>query len=53
MVYCASAECHASDEAARQLVELGYSRVRHYVGGKADWKAAGLPLASDEDKRAA
>jgi hypothetical protein len=27
---------------------MGYSRVRRYVGGIADWAAAALPLASDE-----
>ncbi len=53
VVYCAGPECNASEEAAGELSEMGYSRVRRYVGGKADWIAAGLPLASDENKRAA
>jgi rhodanese-related sulfurtransferase len=48
IVYCASAACNASEEAARILEEMGYSRVRRYVGGIADWAAAAIPLASDE-----
>ncbi len=53
IVYCAGPECNASDSAAQELLEMGYSRVRRYVGGLSDWKAAGLPIASDEDRRAA
>lgn len=53
IVYCAGPECSASEKAAQQLSEIGYSRVRRYVGGIIDWSAAGLPLASDETKRAA
>jgi rhodanese-related sulfurtransferase len=44
VVYCASATCQNSHQAAATLVELGYSDVRVYVEGKADWQAAGLPL---------
>jgi 3-mercaptopyruvate sulfurtransferase SseA len=32
---------------------MGYANVRRYIGGKEDWKKAGLPLESDEDKHAA
>jgi rhodanese-related sulfurtransferase len=44
VVYCASATCDSSVEVGNRLVELGYRRVRHYVGGKKDWIAAGLPV---------
>ncbi len=44
VVYCASATCKNSHEAAETLTELGYANVRVYVDGKADWQAAGLPL---------
>lgn len=44
VVYCASATCKNSHEAAAALTELGYANVRVYVDGKADWQAAGLPL---------
>jgi rhodanese-related sulfurtransferase len=44
VVYCADAGCDSSHRVAHRLVELGYSNVRHYEGGKRDWEAAGLPL---------
>lgn len=44
VVYCAGPECTSSVTVAGRLVELGYRNVRHYAGGKEDWKRAGLPL---------
>lgn len=44
VVYCASATCLNSHQAADALSELGYSNVRVYVEGKADWEAAGFRL---------
>lgn len=44
VTYCASRECHASGDAARELMALGYTNVRHYAGGKQDWRAANLPV---------
>jgi rhodanese-related sulfurtransferase len=44
VVYCASDTCKSSHQAAAELERLGYSSVRVYVGGKADWEAANLPL---------
>jgi rhodanese-related sulfurtransferase len=44
VVYCASDTCRNSDQAAAELRQLGYSNVRVYRGGKADWQAAGLPV---------
>jgi len=45
VVYCASETCRNSDQAAVALQRLGYRNVRVYRGGKADWQAAGLPVA--------
>lgn len=53
IVYCAGPACHASEDVARELSEMGYANVRRYIGGKEDWKKAGLPLESDEEKHAA
>jgi rhodanese-related sulfurtransferase len=53
IVYCAGPACHASEDVALELSEMGYANVRRYIGGKEDWKKAGLPLESDEDKHAA
>lgn len=44
VVYCASATCLNSHQVARTLAELGYTDVRVYIEGKADWQAAGLSL---------
>jgi len=44
VVYCASATCTNSHKAAQTLTQLGYSNVRVYVEGKADWQAAGFEL---------
>jgi rhodanese-related sulfurtransferase len=44
VVYCQGPTCDSSIEVGRRLVELGYRNVRHYPGGKDEWKAAGLPL---------
>jgi rhodanese-related sulfurtransferase len=44
VVYCADAGCDSSVLVAKRLVELGYRNVLHYVDGKRDWVAAGLPL---------
>ena len=44
VVYCENENCESSVIVARRLVELGYTNVRHYPGGKRDWIAADLPL---------
>ena len=44
VVYCANPDCESSVEVAARLVELGYRNVKHYSGGKDDWRDAGLPL---------
>jgi rhodanese-related sulfurtransferase len=44
VVYCSGPDCDSSVEVAQQLVALGYWDVRHFAGGKLEWRAAGLPL---------
>ena len=44
VVYCANEECEDSVETSERLFALGYVNVRHYAGGKDDWRNAGLPL---------
>ncbi len=48
VTYCASADCAASTKAAEILEGLGYTDVSDYVGGKEDWKSAGLRLDGSE-----
>ena len=50
VVYC-SGTCSNSDSTARRLVELGYTNVRVYQGGKEDWIEAGLPVERDPASR--
>jgi rhodanese-related sulfurtransferase len=44
VVYCANPECESSTETAQRLIALGYRNVRHYAGGKNEWRERGLPL---------
>jgi rhodanese-related sulfurtransferase len=44
VVYCASETCRNSHQVAKLLRDVGYTDVRVYAGGKADWESAGLPL---------
>jgi rhodanese-related sulfurtransferase len=44
VVYCANAECDDSVLTAERLQALGYTNVRHYSGGKDEWKKLGLSL---------
>jgi rhodanese-related sulfurtransferase len=44
ILYCASATCANSHQAAERLERAGYTDVSVYAGGKADWRDAGLPL---------
>ncbi len=41
VVYCGNSQCERSLHAAQQLHELGYSNVRMYRGGIADWMDSG------------
>jgi rhodanese-related sulfurtransferase len=46
VTYCANLACQNSALAARRLIRLGYTNVRDYEEGKAEWVAAGLPTES-------
>lgn len=43
-VYCWNTACTGSEIIADELTQLGYQRVRRYVGGKQDWADHGAPL---------
>ena len=49
VVYCMNEECESSREEARELEEMGYQHVLHYVGGKQGWIKAGLPVEGRQD----
>lgn len=44
IVYCANFKCEASTVAARKLIDLGFTDVWDFKGGKKAWEEAGLPL---------
>jgi len=44
VTYCASLTCRNSEILADRLVAMGYSDVREYAEGKADWVESGLPV---------
>lgn len=44
VTYCSGGLCRRSKTAARAFEQHGYTDVRVYEGGKADWLDAGLPL---------
>jgi rhodanese-related sulfurtransferase len=44
VVYCANPDCEDSVVTAQKLEALGYTNVRHYAGGKDEWRERGLPL---------
>ncbi len=46
VVYCASESCQASPKAAKKLDELGFTNVKDYEGGLAEWKDAGNETAT-------
>jgi rhodanese-related sulfurtransferase len=47
VVYCAGVYCAASIRFYSLLERSGYTRVRRYAGGLADWEAAGYPIERD------
>jgi len=47
VVYCSNALCTASQAAYHVLLANGFTNVRRYAGGIADWQEAGYPLESD------
>ncbi len=46
VVYCSDVYCAASIYAYRALERRGYTNIRRYAGGIAEWEAAGYPLES-------
>ena len=44
VTYCTDEACTGSVQAASLLEAAGYRNVRRYIGGAADWEAAGLPI---------
>lgn len=48
VTYCSDATCGNSQEVATKLENLGYTNVRKYREGIADWAEAGLPLETGE-----
>ncbi len=44
VVYCSDGRCPNSGIASARLTALGYTDVRVYHEGKAEWRDAGLPL---------
>jgi rhodanese-related sulfurtransferase len=44
VVYCSNPNCDDSVVTGQRLQALGYTNVRHYAGGKDEWKGLGLPL---------
>jgi rhodanese-related sulfurtransferase len=44
VVYCANKDCPQSRQAAEKLQTLGYTNVRAYEGGLAEWKDTGHPV---------
>lgn len=53
VVYCVNGPCKNSGIAAQRLTELGYTNVRDYHDGKADWIEAGLPVEHGAEEAAA
>lgn len=47
VVYCSNVACRASITAYHLLVDHGYTHVRRYADGLADWEEAGLPLEGE------
>ncbi|MCB0345374.1 MAG: rhodanese-like domain-containing protein [Bdellovibrionales bacterium] len=48
IVYCASAECDASEKAVRKLKGLGFTNVKDFEGGTQAWKEAGHRVSGAE-----
>ncbi|MBZ0273606.1 rhodanese-like domain-containing protein [bacterium] len=44
VAYCSGEDCHASDIVARELVDMGYEKVRIFFAGWPAWTAAGYPI---------
>jgi rhodanese-related sulfurtransferase len=47
VVYCSNPDCLASLAVYRRLLDHGYTNVRRYAGGLADWEEGGLALEGE------
>src|ERR671911_2675334 len=47
VIYCSNPSCIASIIRYQLLTKMGYSKVRRYAGGIADWEEAGYPMEGD------
>jgi len=50
VVYCSGYACDASTRAARKLMEMGFSDVLDYKGGKRGWIMGGLGMEGEEEE---
>ena len=48
VLYCSGPKSHASENAARELEQVGYSNISVYAEGKEGWLKAGIQLEADE-----
>jgi rhodanese-related sulfurtransferase len=53
VTYCASLTCQNSAQLAQRLTAMGYTNVRDYAEGKADWIEHNLPTERSVTSRAA
>lgn len=53
ILYCTNFQCDASTKAAKVLDNMGYTNVRDYKGGMADWREAGYETEGRVSARAA
>lgn len=53
VVYCSGPTCQNSHVAQRKLATMGYSNVRVFSGGKAEWSQAGETLVTGVSQRMA
>jgi len=49
VVYCDGRECQSSVELARRLHDRGFSDIRIFFGGWAEWLGEGLPVSAEND----
>ncbi len=47
VVYCSTVACHASIALYHFLVDQGFTDMRRYDGGLADWEEGGLPVEGE------
>ncbi|MBI1888877.1 MAG: rhodanese-like domain-containing protein [Candidatus Spechtbacteria bacterium] len=49
IVYCASFSCQASPAAAGKLADAGFTNVRDFKGGLADWEEGGYEFSAKKE----